>query len=182
MDPVMDDLDLHLFLALRGNARIPLRHLAQEADMAESTVRDRLHRWQEQGIIQGWRAEIDPAAIGHEVTALLFLTCSEPTPHWPHVAGPGWIQKVWERADRSCDKVALVSAPSADGLDRLLEELRREHGLQTRRLVVLSSPHAPPREQGPGRDDGMRPNSPDSAVVQMMHKTIRRRRSAVLEA
>ncbi len=74
----IDDLDLALLRALARDARQSQRALARTIEMSAPAVADRLARLERSGVIRGYRAEIDWAAIGYPVVVYVAVT-----------AGPG---------------------------------------------------------------------------------------------
>ncbi len=71
--PALDDVDLALLRLLQAEARRPVAALAREVGLAESTCAGRLRALLERGIIRGFVADIDPAAVGHAVEAMISL-------------------------------------------------------------------------------------------------------------
>ncbi|MCU1346956.1 MAG: putative transcriptional regulator, AsnC family [Acidimicrobiia bacterium] len=69
--PSLSPTDKLLVVLLQGNARRTNKDLAQEAGIAESTCLERIRSLQQRGIIRGWHAEVDPAALGRTVRALI---------------------------------------------------------------------------------------------------------------
>jgi Lrp/AsnC family transcriptional regulator, leucine-responsive regulatory protein len=67
----LDDKDRRILDLLRQDARLPLKTLATKVGLARSSLRDRLHRLEEDGIIRGYRAEIAESVSG--VAAYLFV-------------------------------------------------------------------------------------------------------------
>ncbi|MCK4443753.1 MAG: winged helix-turn-helix transcriptional regulator, partial [Thermoplasmata archaeon] len=50
----MDDLDLRILGSLNENARKSFRDIAKELKVSLSTVSNRVHRLEEEGVIQGY--------------------------------------------------------------------------------------------------------------------------------
>ncbi len=64
------DLDIRLIRALQADARRSNRQLAEELDVAASTVGHRLKDLEERGVIQGYRPVIDYRALGLGLVAV----------------------------------------------------------------------------------------------------------------
>jgi Lrp/AsnC family leucine-responsive transcriptional regulator len=60
----MDDLDRKTLIALQQNGRITNVDLARQFGVAPSTMLERLRRLEEHGLVRGYRAIIDPKAVG----------------------------------------------------------------------------------------------------------------------
>ena len=69
----MDALDLRIVAALQENGRISNADLARLVDLAPSTTLERVRRLEERGAIKGYRARLDPLALGLHVQALVLI-------------------------------------------------------------------------------------------------------------
>ena len=67
----MDAIDLRLVDLLRGNARLSFAELARQVGLSAPAVHERVGKLEGGGVIRGYRAEVDPDAIGLGVTALI---------------------------------------------------------------------------------------------------------------
>ena len=67
----LDDVDRRLLAILHDDARISNSALADSVGIAPSTCHGRVRRLQELGVIRGFRADIDPAAIGLPLQAMV---------------------------------------------------------------------------------------------------------------
>lgn len=59
---------------LQGNARAKNIDMARELGVAQSTVLERVRRLEEQGLIRGYRAIIDPEKLGLTIQAFVSVT------------------------------------------------------------------------------------------------------------
>jgi DNA-binding Lrp family transcriptional regulator len=66
----MDEIDMHIVSLLRTNARTPLKTIAAKVELARSTVRERLVKLEEAGVILGYHARV---ADVDRLSALLLL-------------------------------------------------------------------------------------------------------------
>ena len=69
--PPLDSVDRRLLRALEQNARLTNAALAQAAGIAESTCTQRLRALRDRGVVRGFRADIDPAAAGKPMQAVI---------------------------------------------------------------------------------------------------------------
>ena len=67
----LDPIDARIVGILRFNGRISWRELADRVHLAPSSVADRVRRLEERGVIAGYSARIDPAAVGRTVRAVV---------------------------------------------------------------------------------------------------------------
>lgn len=71
---VLDDVDKRILTALHADARLPNSALADLVGIAPSTCHGRVRRLTELGVIRGFYADIDPAAIGLTLQAMISVS------------------------------------------------------------------------------------------------------------
>ncbi len=69
--PVLDEIDRTILRLLRADARTPNNALAAAAGIAPSTCLARVTALRESGVIRGFHADIDPAALGQHLQAMI---------------------------------------------------------------------------------------------------------------
>src|SRR3954462_6106132 len=67
----LDDVDRAILEALSENARIPNNKLAERVGVAPSTALQRVRALREAGVLRGFHAEIDLAALGRPLQAMV---------------------------------------------------------------------------------------------------------------
>ena len=70
----IDDVDRRILTALHADARMPNSALAELVGIAASTCHGRVRRLQELGVIRGFYTDIDPAAIGLTLQAMISVS------------------------------------------------------------------------------------------------------------
>ncbi|MCV7251312.1 Lrp/AsnC family transcriptional regulator [Mycolicibacterium fluoranthenivorans] len=70
----LDDIDRRMLLALHADARISNSALADIVGIAPSTCHGRLRRLQDIGVIRGFYTDIDPAAVGLTMQAMISVS------------------------------------------------------------------------------------------------------------
>jgi len=75
---VIDELDARLIELLTAEPRIGVLEASRRLGIARGTVQARLDRMQDRGVIIGYGPEIDPAALGHKVTAYVTVELRQP--------------------------------------------------------------------------------------------------------
>lgn len=73
----VDDIDRRLLEELVKDARLSVRALSRIIGMSASAVSERLERLQSRGIIRSYRAEIDHAALGLGLEAVVGVQLSQ---------------------------------------------------------------------------------------------------------
>jgi Lrp/AsnC family transcriptional regulator, leucine-responsive regulatory protein len=66
-----DDTDIALLRELQEDARLSLAELGRRVGLSPPAVADRLERMEQAGVIKGYRAEVDPRALGYELAIVL---------------------------------------------------------------------------------------------------------------
>lgn len=67
----LDRTDFAILRLLRKNARLPNKDLAARVGVAPSTALERVRRLREAGVLQGFHAEVAPAAVGIGLQAMV---------------------------------------------------------------------------------------------------------------
>ncbi|GIE94147.1 AsnC family transcriptional regulator [Paractinoplanes rishiriensis] len=145
-DGKLDDTGRRLLAALIEDPRASAAELARRIGTSAPTVRERLARLEEAGVIRGYRVDIDPAAIGLPVAA------------WVRIRpGPGQLARITELAARTpqvseCHRISgedcflvKVHVPAIEALEEVLDQFLL-YG-QTTSSFVVSTP-VPPRAPG----------------------------------
>ena len=70
----MDDLDRRILTELQVDGRLTVTELAARVKLSVSPCHRRLRDLERAGAIRGYRAVVDPAAVGLDFQALVFAT------------------------------------------------------------------------------------------------------------
>jgi Lrp/AsnC family transcriptional regulator, leucine-responsive regulatory protein len=68
---LIDDTNRRLLSELQENARLSLAELGRRVGLSPPAVAERVQRLEQQGVILGYRAEIDPRALGLSLSAVV---------------------------------------------------------------------------------------------------------------
>ncbi|URN97591.1 Lrp/AsnC family transcriptional regulator [Leclercia adecarboxylata] len=71
MDYIIDDIDRHILRCLVEDARMSLKVLSARVGLTSPSTAERLKRLEERGIIQGYSARVNLAALGYTLQALV---------------------------------------------------------------------------------------------------------------
>lgn len=69
--PDLDRTDEKLIAILSSDARIPVAEIARRVGLSKTPVQARLKRLEEQGVIRGYRAMLDPVKLGLDHVAFV---------------------------------------------------------------------------------------------------------------
>jgi Lrp/AsnC family leucine-responsive transcriptional regulator len=92
--PPIDEVNRRLLAELQENARLTLAELGRRVGLSSPAVAERLQRLEQQGVIAGYRAELDPRALGLTLTAIIRVR-----------PAPGQLTNVAELARRTTEVV-----------------------------------------------------------------------------
>ena len=67
----LDATDRKILGELSADGRVSLAELGRRVNLSSPAVAERVHRLERSGVITGYRAEIDPRALGYELTAIV---------------------------------------------------------------------------------------------------------------
>jgi Lrp/AsnC family transcriptional regulator, leucine-responsive regulatory protein len=141
--PTLDPTNLRLLDELQRNPRISMSELARRLGMSSPAVTERVQRLEAEGVITGYRLELDPRALGWPVAAFVRIR-----------PGPGQLKRIAELAQRTpevveCHRITgedcflmKVHVPEIDRLEEVLDRFLL-YG-QTTSSILQSSP-VPPR-------------------------------------
>jgi Lrp/AsnC family transcriptional regulator, leucine-responsive regulatory protein len=137
----LDDIDRTLVRELVADGRATLAHLAASAGLSVSAVQSRVRRLETRGVVHGYRARVDPEAVGNMLSAFVSITPIDPSQ--PDDA-PARLEHI--EAIESCHSVAgdesyvlLVRVRSARALEDLLQRIRTAANVRTRSTIILQT-------------------------------------------
>ncbi len=70
-DAPLDAINRRLLSELQENARLSLAELGRRVGLSSPAIAERLQRLEALGVIRGYRAEVDPAAVGFSLSAIV---------------------------------------------------------------------------------------------------------------
>jgi DNA-binding Lrp family transcriptional regulator len=73
MRAALDRTDFAILAALQNDARLSNKQLAARVGLAPSSCLERVRRLRQTGVLTGFRALVDPAALGITMQALVFV-------------------------------------------------------------------------------------------------------------
>jgi len=122
----LDDLDRHILHTLQRDARhASSQEIAEREGVSASTVRKRINRLEDKGIIAGYRAEVDYGRAGYQLRVQ--IVCSAPVTEreWKAERAlevPG-VVSIREIAAGANNLLVAVVAEDDDDLTRIAREL-----------------------------------------------------------
>jgi DNA-binding Lrp family transcriptional regulator len=143
----IDRLDAALIELLTSEPRVGVLEASRRLGVARGTVQARLERMAEGGVITGYGPEVDPAALGYEVTAFITLEIRQPGGHDPVAERLAAIPEVLEvhtitgAGDMLCRVVARTNAD----LQRVVDAIVAAEGVVRSATVISLATQVPYR-------------------------------------
>ena len=141
----LDLVNMRVLEELQRDPRLSMSELSRRVGMSSPAVTERVRRLEEAGVIQGYRLELNPVALGLPITAYIRIR-----------PNPGQLPRIAELAQQipevvECHRVTgedcfilKVHIPAIDQLDRLLDSFLL-YGSTTTSLIQSSPvPLRPP--------------------------------------
>ena len=134
--PEIDDLALKLLTELQKDARLPFAELGRRIGLSPSATAERVRRLEDSGVIRGYRADINPAALGLSILVHIRMACDGEK----YKQFLSFIKSI--EAVRECDHVTGSDALMMKVLVRSIEELEElimkflNYGVPTTSLVL----------------------------------------------
>ena len=119
----VDALDAALIELLAAEPRVGVLEASRRLRVARGTVQARLERLQGRGVITGYGPEVDPAALGYEVTAFVTLEIRQAGGHDPVAERLAAIPEVLEvhTITGTGDLLCRIVARSNADLQRVID-------------------------------------------------------------
>jgi len=137
----MDEVDRRIIAILGADARLSYAQIGSRVSLSAPAVKRRVDRLRAAGVIRGFTAVVDPAAMGWTTEAFVELYCTgrttptqiaEAARRHPEVVGAYTVSG-------GADALVHLRAADIGHLEQALERLRAEPFVtQTQSMIVLS--------------------------------------------
>ena len=87
---MLDAVNKRIIEELQGDARLSMAALGRRVNLSAPAVAERVQRLEREGVIRGYRADVDPRALGYELSVVLRIR-----------PAPNMIRKVAELARKT---------------------------------------------------------------------------------
>ena len=137
----MEQLDQRILALLARDGRMSYTDIGKETGLSTSAAQQRVRRLEQRGVIKGYRAVLEPAELGMQVTAFVAIKPFDPS---QADDAPDRLQHIDEII--SCYSVAgepsyllKVQVSTMSALESLLARIRAEAKCSTHTTTVLST-------------------------------------------
>ena len=146
MKQSIDPLDARILALFRAEPRIGVLQAARRLSVARGTVQARLDRLETQGVVTGWGPDVDPVALGFEVSAFVTLEISQ-RGHRRIEAALAELPEVLEAhtTSGSGDMIVRVVARTNADLQRVVDAVLTIDGVERSNMVIVLANGVPYR-------------------------------------
>ena len=143
----VDALDAALIELLAAEPRVGVLEASRRLRVARGTVQARLERLHDRGVITGYGPEVDPAALGYEVTAFVTLEIRQAGGHDPVAERLAAIPEVLEvhTITGAGDMLCRVVARSNADLQRVIDTIVSAEGVVRSATLISLATQVPYR-------------------------------------
>ncbi len=137
-----DEIDSKIIGQLMQQGRITWSELAQMLGLSAPAAADRVRRLEERGVIQGYSAQIDPSAVGCELTAFITVKLADGRQRAAFLAKIQDLPEVQEchHVTGESDYWLKIRCRHTRDLERLISDhLKAIKGVSTSTTIVLST-------------------------------------------
>jgi Lrp/AsnC family leucine-responsive transcriptional regulator len=133
----LNEMDWKILDKLQNDARIPFEELARELGIPEEEAAARVKRMEEEGVITGYRADVNPRRAGYNISAIISVSADGASREQiinDALSGNPEVTSCWSVTGAS-DFLLEAHVPSLEFLEELLQELGT-HGRLTTSIVL----------------------------------------------
>ena len=136
----LDPTDLSMIEILQQDGRVSVSELGRRVGLSQPAASERLKRLEERGVISGYRAIVDPAAVGLGMMAVIRLrTSHEHTrPCLKQFSEMPEIIEILRLTGEDCFLLKVL-VPTPAHLETIVDSIAR-HGAVTTSLVLRNEP------------------------------------------
>lgn len=139
----LDRLDIAILEALQENARTPLSEVGRRVGLSQPATSERVKRLEDRGILAGYTARLDAAALGLGMMAIIRLktTHEHIKPALKAFAEMPHVIEVHRLTGEDCFLLKIL-VPTPGQLETIVDTIAR-FGAVTTSLVLRSEPAKP---------------------------------------
>ena len=136
----LDPTDLSMIEILQQDGRVSVSELGRRVGLSQPAASERLKRLEERGVISGYRAVVDPAAVGLGMMAVIRLRTSHEhiRPCLKQFSEMPEIIEILRLTGEDCFLLKVL-VPTPAHLETIVDSIAR-HGAVTTSLVLRNEP------------------------------------------
>lgn len=136
MNPKLDNYDHKILQLLQEDARMSHAEIGRKVHLSQPAVSERIKRLEASQIIRGYKADINPKALGYDITAMIRVSTQQGRPYAHYVANCPEIVDCYTVTGED-GAVMRVLATDVEHLQRIINELNAFGSTST--AIVLTT-------------------------------------------
>lgn len=134
----LDDVDKRILRELQQDARASFKMIAKEVGVSETTVFVRVKKLTEKGVLKGFRAIVEPKAIGKTLTAFI-LVRAQPRAFPAMLAALKRMDDIYEIHDVTGQYYSIlkVRTSSTEELSKIIDEIGGVEGVAGTETMIV---------------------------------------------
>jgi Lrp/AsnC family transcriptional regulator for asnA, asnC and gidA len=137
----LDEIDRKILRELQRDGRKSFKKIGENVGVSEATVFVRVRKLQEKGVLKGFRAEVDPKAVGKTLTAIV-LVRAHPKAFPGMLDALKKLDDVYEIYDVTGEYYSIlkIRTTGTDELGKIIDQMGTIEGIAgTETIVVLKT-------------------------------------------
>ena len=136
MNAKIDQFDRKILQLLQDDARISHAEIGRQVHLSQPAVSERIRRLEAVGVIRAYRADINPKALGYQISAMIRISTQQGRPYTRYVAESPEIIDCYTVTGED-GAVMRVLATDVEHLQRIINELNAFGSTST--AIVLTT-------------------------------------------
>ena len=134
----LDDVDKKILRELQRNGRVSFKTVAKEIGVSEATVFVRVKKLTEKGVLKGFKAIVEPKAIGKTLTAFI-LVRAQPKAYPAMLTALKKLDDVYEIYDITGQYYSIlkVRTDGTDELSKIIDEIGAVDGVAGTETMIV---------------------------------------------
>ena len=134
----LDDVDRKILRELQQDARASFKTVATKIGVSEATIFVRVKKLIEKGVVKGFKAIVDPKAVGKTLTAFI-LVRAQPKAYLAMLAALKKLEDVYEIYDVTGQyySVLKVRTGGTDELSKIIDEIGAVEGVAGTETMIV---------------------------------------------
>ena len=125
----LDKIDLNILQILQKSGREPASNIADKINVSVPTITERIRKMQDNGVIIGFQAILDPSAIGLDVAAIITI-----------ISGSSQYYKKVTLASKKMPEIVQCFSTTGNGSHTLLVNTKNSNTLEELLRTIQSWP------------------------------------------
>jgi len=134
----LDEIDRKILRELQRDARASFKTIANGVGVSEATVFVRVKKLTERGVLRGFKAIVDPRAVGKTLTAFILIR-AQPKAYPAMLTALKKLEDVYEIYDVTGQYYSILKARTSDTdeLSKIIDEIGSVEGVAGTETMIV---------------------------------------------